>query len=245
MSFDVTTLALAKSYTDQHGGSGGGASTADGISYTNEHLVGTTNVKGALDALVPKSHTHANKDTLDKLSVSNGKLQYNGSDVGLKGDKGVDGKSAYQYAQDGGYTGTETEFSEKLAQEQLTGTTNNLTPTQVYDAVSAGIPVKVQYIDSTYGLLSFTAFNIAESFDLIVSQTIAYANGTYFLAELGGNIQAGNWVTMFTELAEKTDIPTVLSNPNFINITVGDTLYSYDGSKQIDIIIDDGTEVSY
>ena len=27
MSFDVTTLALAKSYTDQHGG-GGGASTA-------------------------------------------------------------------------------------------------------------------------------------------------------------------------------------------------------------------------
>lgn len=90
MSFDVTTLALAKSYTDQHGGSGGGASTADGISYTNEHLVGTTNVKGALDALVPKSHTHANKDTLDKLSDSNGKLQYNGSDVGLKPVKGSD-----------------------------------------------------------------------------------------------------------------------------------------------------------
>ena len=28
---------------------------------------------------------------------------------------GADGKSAYQYAQDGGYTGTETEFAEKLA----------------------------------------------------------------------------------------------------------------------------------
>lgn len=35
-----------------------------------------------------KAHEHANKDTLDKLSVSNGKLQYNNSDVGLKGDKG-------------------------------------------------------------------------------------------------------------------------------------------------------------
>lgn len=88
MSFDVTTLALAKSYTDQHGGSGGGASTADGISYTNEHLVGTTNVKGALDALVPKSHMHSNKVILDKFSETDGKLQYNGSDVGLKGDKG-------------------------------------------------------------------------------------------------------------------------------------------------------------
>ena len=35
-----------------------------------------------------KAHEHANKDALDKLSVSNGKLQYNNSDVGLKGDKG-------------------------------------------------------------------------------------------------------------------------------------------------------------
>lgn len=31
--------------------------------------------------------------------------------------KGEDGKSAYQYAQDGGYTGTEAEFAEKLAAE--------------------------------------------------------------------------------------------------------------------------------
>ena len=35
MSLDVITLALAKSYTDQHGG-GGGASTAEGVSYTNK-----------------------------------------------------------------------------------------------------------------------------------------------------------------------------------------------------------------
>ena len=185
MSFDVTTLALAKSYADQHGSGGGGASTtgdfiikmtlasgddgsytlascdatieqidaavaaekrvvviasADGIAfelpmlqgaqgvmysfgmflngqmmtsfvekidestskwqflitqiqaesvdYSNAALPIVANVKGALDTLVPKSHTHSNKGTLDKLSDSNGKLQYNGSDVGLKGDKG-------------------------------------------------------------------------------------------------------------------------------------------------------------
>ena len=67
---------------------GGGASTAEDISYTNAALPNISTVGGALDALVPKSHTHSNKDTLDKPSVSNGKLQYNGSDVGLKGDKG-------------------------------------------------------------------------------------------------------------------------------------------------------------
>ena len=34
--------------------------------------------------------------------------------------RGTDGKSAYQYAQDGGYTGTETEFAAKLAEEMPT-----------------------------------------------------------------------------------------------------------------------------
>ena len=60
--------------------------SADGVYYTS-----FGSVEAALDELVPKSHTHANKDTLDKLSDSNGKLQYNGSDVGLKGDKGDTG----------------------------------------------------------------------------------------------------------------------------------------------------------
>ena len=172
-------------------------------------------------------------------------------DTGAKGDKGdtgadgADGKSAYQYAQDGGYTGTETEFAEKMAEEQLAGTTNELTPTQVYEAVSAGIPVKVQYTDSTYGLLSFTAFNVAESLNVIVSQTIAYFNSVYILAQLRGTKSNNRWGLNVTTLAQKTDIPTVLPNPNSINITIGDTLYSYNGSETVNVVIDDGTEVSY
>ena len=143
---------------------------------------------------------------------------------------GTDGKTAYQYAQDGGYTGTETEFAEKLAQEQLAGTTGNLTPTQVYEAVSAGIPVKVQYTDSTYGLLSFTAFNVAESLNVIVSQTIVYYNGVYILAELVGEKSGGTWAAMFTTLAQKTDIPSALPNPNALTFT-GAVTGSYDGSN--------------
>ena len=45
---------------------------------------------GDIASLKTQAHTHSNKDTLDKLSVSNGKLQYNGSDVGLKPVKGTD-----------------------------------------------------------------------------------------------------------------------------------------------------------
>lgn len=37
--------------------------------------------------------------------------------TGATGEKGADGKSAYQYAKEGGYTGTEAEFAAKLAEE--------------------------------------------------------------------------------------------------------------------------------
>lgn len=63
--------------------SGGGASTAEGVSYTNDAMPNVANVKTALDELVPNSHSHDNKDILDKLSDANGKLQYNGSDISI------------------------------------------------------------------------------------------------------------------------------------------------------------------
>lgn len=121
---------------------------------------------------------------------------------------GADGKSAYAYAQDGGYTKTEAEFAEKLAQEPLIGTTRTLTPTQVYDAVSAGVPVKVQYTDSTYGLSSFTAFNVSDSMNVIASNSIVNYQNSYLLAVLYGNKSNNIWFYEVTTLAKKTDIPT-------------------------------------
>lgn len=51
---------------------------------------------------------------------------------GPKGDTGAtgaDGKSAYQYAQDGGYTGTEEEFADKLANECIDQTARDYADT--------------------------------------------------------------------------------------------------------------------
>ena len=63
--------------------------TATDIGYTNSSM---PNVGAALDSLIAQTHTHSNKAVLDLLSDADGKLQYDGSDVGLKGDKGSDGK---------------------------------------------------------------------------------------------------------------------------------------------------------
>ena len=149
---------------------------------------------------------------------------------------GAEGKSAYQYAQEGGYTGTEAEFAEKLAQEQLTGTTGTLTPTQVYEAVSAGIPVKVQYLDATFGLLSYTNFSVAESMNIIAANTIVYFNGSYILGELFGDKSKNVWGFMSTTLAQKTDIPSALPNPNALTFT-GAVTGSYDGSSPMTVKI--------
>ena len=75
---------LFENGTGGGGGGTGGASTAANVSYTNTQLPNVKNVKTALDELVPDSHNHNNKNILDKFSDSNGKLQYNGSDVSLK-----------------------------------------------------------------------------------------------------------------------------------------------------------------
>ena len=88
----------------------------------------------------------------------------------------------------------------------LTGTTAGVTPRQVYQAILAGTPVVVKYTDSTYGELSFTNFNVANEFMIIVSQTIVYYKGSYVLAELGG-ILGGEWFFYSTSLARTDDIP--------------------------------------
>lgn len=168
-------------------------------------------------------------------------------DPGAKGKDGADGKSAYQYAQDGGYTGSETDFATKLAQGILSGTTNDLTPAQVCAAVSAGRPVKVQYT-SSYGVMSFTSFSISETLSVIAAATIVFSNGAYILAELGGYIQSGGWFFNSTTLAEKKDIPTVpssLPNPNALKVKIGSTTVTYDGSSAQTVEIADGTEVEY
>ena len=64
-------------------------------------------------------HTHANKDVLDKLNVSdNGTLLFDGNAIGSSASVTA-GKSAYEIAQDHGFEGTESEWLESLKGEQI------------------------------------------------------------------------------------------------------------------------------
>lgn len=50
-----------------------------------------TDISTKVEQLMAAKHSHSNKAVLDKFAESNGKLQYDGSNVGLKGDKGDPG----------------------------------------------------------------------------------------------------------------------------------------------------------
>ena len=70
---------------------------AENIAYDVPVATGTVQIslqnlfENSIIPAMKKAHEHDNKSVLDELSVTNGKLQYNGSDVGLKGDTPVKG----------------------------------------------------------------------------------------------------------------------------------------------------------
>lgn len=69
------------------------------------------------------------------------------------GADGEPGKSAYQYAQDGGYTGTEAEFGEKLAEEMPTALPNPNAIT--INGISYNGSKAVNMTDTINGMIDF------------------------------------------------------------------------------------------
>lgn len=212
---------------------------ADIVEYSNAAMPRISTVGGALDELVLDSHTHSNKDTLDKLSVSNGKLQYNDSDVGLKPVKGTDYWTsadkqeiiddihpAYYIDLAGKYPN----YTCPVAMDDIKAAYNagyNLVCRCQMGAYTATLPLFVPmpaantWIFSGSGCLQSMNFK-AQSFTVAITANGVVAQNKELVASGG-----------------------TLPNPYELQITVGDTSYIYDGSEYVNIVIDDGTEVSY
>lgn len=131
--------------------------------------------------------------------------------------EGKDGKSAYQYAVEGGYTGTEEEFAAKLAEEmpEALPNPNALTFTGAvtgsYDgseAVTVEIPAsggglttaQVKALDGMFKVCAFIKADVSEEYNAfrtafnIEAATITGISATYS----GGNVTAGTSVNELT-----------------------------------------------
>lgn len=219
--------------------------SANNITYSNTALPNVKNVKAALDELVPKSHTHANKDTLDKLSVSNGKLQYNGSDVGLKGDKGDTPVKGTDY-----WTAADKqEIIDDIHPAyyiDLAGKYPNYTCPVAMDDIKAAynagynLVCRCQMGAYTATLPLFIPMPVANTWIFSGSgclQSMGFPAQSFTIAITANGVVAQN--------KELVALGGTLPNPYELQITVGGTSYIYDGSEYVNIVIDDGTEVSY
>lgn len=158
---------------------------------------------------------------------------------GAAGDPGTPGKSAYEYAQDGGYTGTEEEFAEKLAEVPLIGSTAEILPGHVSGLISEGKPFAIMHTDNTYGLMLFNSFVVSQAVGGVVSSTVFELGGVKFCAQLLGNITNNTWKFTAFSLAGADDIPTIptaLPNPKALNLVEpGSPVYQYDGSVEMTV----------
>lgn len=99
----------------------------------------------------------------------------NGNVVSIPAIKGNPGKSAYEYAQDGGFTGTEEEFSEKLSTEWVNESDLETEVSDQLDSVKADIVQEL--INQLQGLPVFGTVND----DNTITVTSTLADGTYTL----------------------------------------------------------------
>ena len=139
---------------------------------------------------------------------------------------------------DGGYTGTETEFAEKLASGTMfvtiTESNGTLSADKSYNnivnAIIDGIPVLVDYGDMDLPLIELTAG--ALYFGVSQCDSGDASNGAV-VATVIIEITETNEVNDFSA---QIDIPKTLPNPNAITFT-GAVTGSYDGSEPMSVNI--------
>lgn len=154
---------------------------------TGQILTKLSNTSGDAGWEDPPNLAHIIQDP-DGTSLSyKPKLQFLGADVSndnvnnrtvvdCHGEKGDPGKSAYSYAQDGGYTGSEAQFTTDLGQFQELATTA--------EGAADDAEAAVQEIR---GLLSLPAFSVDfTTGELMYTQDLTYS---FLINNTNGNLE--------------------------------------------------------
>jgi hypothetical protein len=88
--------------------------------------------------------------------------------------------------------------------EPLAGSTKDITPMQVYEAILEKRPVTIGYNDPTYGQIVVTSFTIFGNFGTIQASAIVYNKGVYNAAVLLGIIGDDSWQLLTSPLQPLT-----------------------------------------
>ena len=174
---------------------------------------------------------------------------------------GADGKSAYAYAVEGGYTGTEAEFAEKLAAEiptvdstltqsgkaadakavgdALAGKQNTISDLEAIRNGAAKGTTALQSVPSTYRTASEQDTIDDGKVDKVTGKGLSSNDYTDAAKAKVDALAPVATSGSYNDLTNKPTIPTALPNPNALTFT-GAVTGSYDGSAPLEVEIPQG-----
>lgn len=155
-------------------------------------------------------------------------------DTGAQGPQGIpgsNGKNAYQYAQDGGYTGSETEFAAKLAAEHLPAPATAAVG-QYFKAKTVdgnGLVTEVEAVDAPTGGGHWETV-LETTWDVPVVTPTAYDAGTGIFTCAEGELDALELNTeyVFFQKCNEENVAynTILNTDNVLLTKLSDTTFS-------------------
>ena len=198
--------------------------------------------------------------------------QLGGSEVDLSGyaQKSEIPTKVSQLQNDSGYLtkvpagyATEEFVTNKIAEAHLdgeevdlSGSIDDITPSQVVLAIQSGCDVTLSCGSDNYGILTFTSFHMAGSGQIVASSCAINVQGAIINASLSGNVANDTWECTTPILVKQDDIPeainTALADAKESGMFDGEdgkspiiTLsnYSFNGETGVDIEVNnvDGT----
>lgn len=168
----------------RHTGGGGAGGTSDHKKLSNrdaadQHpIAAITGLEAALAGKQPTGNYLTNEALAGAVDDALAQAKASGE------FDGADGKTAYQYAQDGGYTGTEAEFAEKLAAE-IPAIDNTLSKAgQAADAAKVGEEISSLSEDKVNGIGIATIMAITQTeYDGLVTDGSLSENTLYIIVD--------------------------------------------------------------
>ena len=121
----------------------------------------------------------------------------------------------------------------------LVGSTDEITPTQVKEALLAKQNVMITYTSPDAGDMRFSHFLVLDTVGVVASSCTAELYGNAMAMSLVGDWKTNVWSSAINELVKSGDIPTALPNPYYLNIkdSSGKTLALYNGSQNTNVTI--------
>ena len=106
---------------------------------------------------------------------------------------------------------SDNQWTQDIASRGLVGTTEEITPSQVAEAMASGRPVTLTHQDPTFGEVVGNSFSITYGVTVVCSCIIEHS-GTYIAYELEGLLTNDTWSSNFTYVAETEEVAQALEN---------------------------------